>query len=160
MIYRDYLKDKNQNSIKFKEAEGSSPLAFSHSKGRDLKNYQIYGNSTQKTTGKNLISSLPYYYPTPDDNYSVEVEYWTIFAACDEDGTSKATLENENDYIDIPEKYENLFKMALMPLAMVYAIASETDENHSGYKRQYDEAYKNLIEFSRGIDIEKRIGWR
>ena len=50
--------------------------------------------------------------------------------------------------------------MALMPLAMVYAIASETDENHSGYKRQYDEAYKNLIEFSRGIDIEKRIGWR
>lgn len=55
MIYRDYLKDKNQNSIKFKEAEGSSPLAFSHSKGRDLKNYQIYGNSTQKTTGKNLF---------------------------------------------------------------------------------------------------------
>ena len=57
MIYRDYLKDKNQNSIKFKEVEGSSPLAFSHSKGRDLKNYQIYGNSTQKTTGKNI---LPY----------------------------------------------------------------------------------------------------
>lgn len=57
MIYRDYLKDKNQNSIKFKEVEGNSPLAFSHSKGRDLKNYQIYGNSTQKTTGKNI---LPY----------------------------------------------------------------------------------------------------
>ena len=52
---RDYLKDKNQNSIKFKEAEGASPLSISHSKGRDLKNYQIYGNSTQKTTGKNLF---------------------------------------------------------------------------------------------------------
>lgn len=57
MIYRDYLKAKNQNSIKFKEIEGASPLSISHSKGRDLKNYQIYGNSTQKTTGKNI---LPY----------------------------------------------------------------------------------------------------
>lgn len=57
MIYRDYLKAKNQNSIKFKEVEGTSPLSIFHSKGRDLKNYQIYGNSTQKTTGKNM---LPY----------------------------------------------------------------------------------------------------
>lgn len=57
MIYREYLKAKNQNSIKFKEVEGPSPLSIFHSKGRDLKNYQIYGNSTQKTTGKNM---LPY----------------------------------------------------------------------------------------------------
>lgn len=123
-------------------------------------NYEILEEKEGKPEKFFYKNDKLYLYPTPDDTYSVEVEYWTIFAACDEDGTSKATLENENDYIDIPEKYENLFKMALMPLAMVYAIASETDENHSGYKRQYDEAYKNLIEFSRGIDIEKRIGWR
>ena len=98
-----------------------------------------------------------YLYPTPDNAYKVEVEYWTIFAACDEDGIVKATLENENDYINIPEKYEDLFEMALLPKTMVYAIASDSDENHSGYQRQYEEAYKNLIEFSKGIDIEKRI---
>lgn len=123
-------------------------------------NYELLEDKEGKPEKFYYKNDNLYLYPTPDDNYTVEVEYWTIFAACDEDGTSKATLEEENDYIDIPEKYEHLFKMALMPLAMVYAIASETDENNSGYQKQYDNAYKNLIEFSRGIDIEKRIGWR
>lgn len=123
-------------------------------------NYELLEDKEGKPEKFYYKNDNLYLYPTPDDSYTVEVEYWTIFAACDEDGTSKATLEEENDYIDIPEKYEHLFKMALMPLAMVYAIASETDENNSGYQKQYDNAYKNLIEFSRGIDIEKRIGWR
>lgn len=99
-------------------------------------------------------------YPTPDDSYDVEIEYWTIFAACDEDGNSKATLEVDTDYIDIGEKYESIFKAALLPLCMVYAIASDSDENHSGYQRQYEDAYKILVEFTRGIEIDKRIGWR
>ena len=99
-------------------------------------------------------------YPTPDDSYDVEIEYWTIFAACDEDGNSKATLEADTDYIDIDEKYESIFKAALLPLCMVYAIASDSDENHSGYQRQYEDAYKILVEFTRGIEIDKRIGWR
>jgi hypothetical protein len=90
----------------------------------------------------------------------MEVEYWTIFAACDENGTSKATLEEENDYIDIPEKYEKLFMAALLPLSMVYAIASDSDENHSGYQRQYDEAYKILCNYARGIETEKTYGWK
>lgn len=99
-------------------------------------------------------------YPTPDDSYDVEIEYWTIFAACDEDGNSKATLEVDTDYIDIDEKYESIFKAALLPLCMVYAIASDSDENHSGYQRQYEDAYKILVEFTRGVEIDKRIGWR
>ena len=99
-------------------------------------------------------------YPTPDANYNMEVEYWTIFAACNESGDSKATLEEENDYIDIPEKYEHLFKAALAPLCMVYAIASDSDENHSGYKRQYDEAYKILCDYASGVEIRKRYGWK
>ena len=99
-------------------------------------------------------------YPTPDDSYDVEIEYWTIFAACDEDGNSKATLEVDTDYIDIDEKYESIFKAALLPLCMVYAIASDSDENHSGYQRQYEDAYKILVEFTCGIEIDKRIGWR
>lgn len=98
-------------------------------------------------------------YPIPEDVYTIEVEYWTIFAACDKDGISKATLEQETDYIDIPAKYEYIFKAALLPLCMVYAIASDIDENHTGYVRQYNDAYKILIDFTRGIDIDKRIGW-
>ncbi|MCM1296183.1 MAG: hypothetical protein NC311_11635 [Muribaculaceae bacterium] len=100
-----------------------------------------------------------YLYPIPDKNYTLEVEYWSIFSACDENGTSKATLEEEKDYIDISEKYENLFKMALLPLCMMYAISSETDEYYSGYKKQYEDAYKILIEYTKSIDKEKRIGW-
>lgn len=98
-------------------------------------------------------------YPTPDDIYQIEIEYWTIFAAKNEDNEEKATLEEETDYIDVPTKYEHLFLNALMPLAMLYAIASDSDENTSGYKRQYDEAYKILIDFTRGLDVEKRVCW-
>lgn len=98
-----------------------------------------------------------YLYPTPDDVYKIEIEYWTIFAAKDNRGISKANLENENDYIDIPEKYEDLFKNALLPLAMTYLIASESDENYSDYVRQYKKAYMRLIDLATGIDKEKRI---
>lgn len=98
-------------------------------------------------------------YPVPDDNFVMEVEYWTTFCACDEDGESKATLEADTDYIDIPEKYEHLFEAALLPLCMVYAIASEADENYSGYQKQYDEAYKILCDYARGVELDKKIGW-
>lgn len=99
-------------------------------------------------------------YPTPDKSYDIEVEYITFDAACDEDGETKANLVEETDYINIEERYEDLFEKALMPLAMTYLIASESDENFSQYKEQYERAYKNLIDFCRGADIDKRIGWR
>ena len=101
-----------------------------------------------------------YLYPTPDSIYKIEVEYWTIFTSKDNRGISKSTLEDEDDYIDIPAKYETIFKNALLPLSMTYLIASEADENYSGYKQQYDEAYKILLKFTRGINIDKTIGWR
>lgn len=100
-----------------------------------------------------------YLYPTPDDVYEVKVEYWTMFAACDSEGKSKATLVAEDDYIDIPEKYNEVFKNALITKCMVYAIASDADENHSGYQRQFDEAYKVLVDYVRGVEIDKTMGW-
>ena len=98
-----------------------------------------------------------YLYPTPDATYKVDVDYWALFSACNKEEESKATLELEDDYIDIPEKYEHVFKMALLPLAMTVAIANETDENYSGYYKQYEKAYKILIDFCRGLDTEKRM---
>jgi len=100
-----------------------------------------------------------YLYPTPDNRYLVTVDYQSLYPACDSEGSEKATLVDDDDYINIPEKYEQLFKSALLPKAMYYAIASETDENYNGYKEQYEEAYKLLIKYSRGIDIDKTIGW-
>lgn len=99
-------------------------------------------------------------YPTPDKAYTVNVEYLTFNAACDSEGTEKANLKEETDYINIDERYADLFENTLMPLAMTYLIASDTDENFSQYKAQYENAYKNLIEMCKGADIEKTIGWR
>lgn len=99
-------------------------------------------------------------YPTPDKVYELNVEYLTFEAACDEDGNTKFNLEEDTDYINIPEDYEDLFEKALMPLAMTYLIASDTDENFSQYRAQYEAAYKNLIDYCLGADIDKTIGWR
>lgn len=100
-----------------------------------------------------------YIYPTPDKAYEIKIGYLSFNTACDEDGESKATLEKEGDYIDIGEQYKDLFLKALMPLAMTYLIASEQDENFSQYKKQYDAAYKVLIDFCRGIENDKIITW-
>lgn len=101
-----------------------------------------------------------YLYPTPDNIYKITIDYNSIYAAKTFNGIPKATLENEDDCIDIPVKYEQLFKSALLPLAMTYTIASTSDENFAGYQKQYEDAYKILIEYSTGINIDKTIGWR
>lgn len=55
MIYSNWLREKSHNAIKFGEAEGN-PCALKYSKGKKLKNYEIYGNSVQETrSGKNLF---------------------------------------------------------------------------------------------------------
>lgn len=101
-----------------------------------------------------------YLYPTPDDVYTVNIEYYALYPAVDgATDEDKYTLINEDDYINIPERYEQIFKNALLPLAMVYAIASNSDENHSGYQRQYEDALQILIDFSQGVDKYKYKGW-
>ena len=102
-----------------------------------------------------------YFYPVPDKNYNVFIDYLSIYPACNEDGEEKQFLEEETDYLNIPEEYHALFKCALMPLTMWnYLIASESDENSSAYEIQYKRAYKQLIKYTKGIETEKTIGWR
>lgn len=120
----------------------------------------------QKTTGKpesfyiDAAKDEIVLYPTPNAIYNVEVDYWTIFPAVSKQHFPKATLEKEDDQINVPEKYERLFLNALLPLAMMYAIASETDENYAGYYRQYKDAYRQLLEYSQSVTSEKSIGYR
>ena len=98
-------------------------------------------------------------YPTPDKEYTVEIEYQTLQMGKNADDEPIFELVNEDDVIDIPAKYETVFKNALITLSMVYGIADESDENYSSYHRQYRNAYKTLIRYSKGIDKENRITW-
>lgn len=122
--------------------------------------YEILEEKTGEPESFFVKNERIYLYPTPNNIYNVDAEYLTIYPACDELGNSKATLEVDTDYIDIPERYEILFENALITLTMVYAIASESDENYAGYLKQYNDAYKLLIEFTKGIELDRRIGWR
>ena len=121
--------------------------------------YEISEEASGKPEYFYLKNDKIYLYPTPDDNYTVNVDYLTIFTSKARNGISKLTLENADDYIDIPPKYDMLFKSALLPFAMTYAIASETDENYSGYMQQYRDAYKTLIDETKGMEKDKVIGW-
>ena len=50
MLYRDYLKSKYQNTaVKLANAEGV-PCALEYSKGKNMRNYEVYGNSVQDGT--------------------------------------------------------------------------------------------------------------
>lgn len=50
MLYRDYLKSKYQNTaVKLANAEGV-PCVLEYSKGKNMRNYEVYGNSVQDGT--------------------------------------------------------------------------------------------------------------
>lgn len=159
-INKDSYKLPNGNIIK-KVVKGSEVYAVKYNKTflDYLSDYETLEDKTGKPQGFYIENDKIFLYPTPDDVYKISIEYLNTFAVLSSDGISKANLEEETDYIDIPEKYEDLFANALLPLAQLYNIASEQDENYSAYKKQFDSAYKILIEFTQGIDINKSIGW-
>lgn len=60
MIYGNYLRDKyNNTAIKLADAEGV-PCVMEYSKGKNLRNYEIYGNSMQNST------------PSPDNPVEIQ----------------------------------------------------------------------------------------
>lgn len=124
------------------------------------RDYEILEDKTGEPESFALLNDKICIYPTPDAAYDIKVDYLTFEAACNADGDTKFNLEEDDDYINISEDYEDLFEKCLMPLAMTYLIASDTDENFSQYHKQYETAYKNLIDFCRGADIDKTIGWK
>lgn len=150
----------NGNIIK-KSVSGS--MVYSVRIGKDylefLDNYETLEDKEDKPTGFYIKNDSLFLYPTPDDAYTVTIEYLTLAIGEDDFGDSVYSLKNDNDSINIPEKYENIFKNALITKSMLYAIASEQDENYSGYKEQYDKAYKILIHYTSGLNKDKRVIW-
>ena len=124
-----------------------------------LDDYETLEDREGTPTGFYIKNDSLFLYPTPDDTYTVTIEYLTLAIGENDFGDSVYSLQNDEDTIDVPEKYENIFKNALITKSMLYAIASETDENYSGYKEQFDKAYKILISYTAGLDKEKRVYW-
>ena len=124
-----------------------------------LENFETLEDKEDKPTGFYIKNDTLKLYPTPDNTYTITVDYLTLAIGEDDFGDSVYSLKNDNDTINIPEKYENIFKNALITKSMLYAIASESDENYSGYKEQFDKAYKILISYTSGLNKEKRVYW-
>lgn len=100
-----------------------------------------------------------YVYPTPDAAYTVNISYYKTAYALDSDGQEKQELVEDDDCINIPEKYEALFKNCAISLAMLYAIADESDENYTGYQNQYNNALEILIDNCKNGSTDKYIVW-
>lgn len=124
-----------------------------------LDDYETLEDKEGTPTGFYIKNDSLFLYPAPDDTYTVTIEYLTLAIGENDFGDSVYSLQNDEDTIDVPEKYENIFKNALITKSMLYAIASEQDENYSGYKEQYDKAYKILISYTSGLTKEQRVYW-
>ena len=124
-----------------------------------LAEFETLETKSGTPTGFYVSNENIYLYPTPDKAYTVNIEYLTLAIGEDDFGTAVFSLVNDEDTIDIPEKYENIFKNALITKSMLYAIASESDENYSGYKEQYERAYKILLDYTSGLKKERKVFW-
>ena len=99
------------------------------------------------------------FYPTPDSDYTINIDYFLLPYGLNNAEEQIYELKEDDDYINIPERYETLFKNCLISLAMIYAIADDNDENHSGYKRQYENSLKTLIDYCQNGISERNITW-
>ena len=86
-----------------------------------------------------------YIYPTPDDSYTITIDYYLLPFGLKKDGTDIYELTDADDEINISEKYETYFKNVVIAKAMLYAITDQSDENDSGYREQYNDALGVLL---------------
>lgn len=128
--------------------------------GKELQYLEDTSNLTDKegtpeyfyVKGENI-----YFYPTADDTYKIEISYLLLPYALSEDGDELYEFKEETDTLNVPDKYCPMFRNCLISLSMIYAIADESDENHSGYQKQYDDALMTLIEYCNTPIVDRRI---
>lgn len=100
-----------------------------------------------------------YFYPIADKNYQIEMSYLLLPYGLNAEEDEIYELVNEDDTLNIPEKYSALFRNCLISLAMIYAIADENDENHSGYLKQYQDALMTLIDYCNTPLTDRKVYW-
>ena len=96
-------------------------------------------------------------YPTPDKRYTISINFLTLAYSFKSDGTPIFELSDPEDIIDIPLHLNTLFKNALITKTMLYAISSKSDEIYSGYKEQFEKAYRLLVKYSKSINNDKKV---
>lgn len=124
-----------------------------------LSDYEVLDEEYGEPKGFYIDGESLYIYPTPDNAYTLNIRYLLLPYGLNAEDDEIYELNEEDDYINIPEKYETLFKNCLISLAMMYAIADESDENYSGYKQQYEDALATLIKYCRNSIIDRNITW-
>lgn len=100
-----------------------------------------------------------YFDKIPDKSYEVTIKYLLNPFGLNSKKKKIYELENNDDYINIDEKYEKKFKNCVISLAMMYAIAEETDENYSAYERQYNDSLDVLITSCNTGLNNRKITW-
>lgn len=106
-----------------------------------------------------IVGDKLFIYPTPDASYQVDLTYLKLPCVLSANLDQQMELKEDDDYVNISEKYEVLFKNCLISLSMMYAIAEETDENYSAYKKQYEDALMVLLKYCRNGSIDRNIVW-
>ena len=95
--------------------------------------------------------------PIPDKRYKVDINYLTLAYSLKSDGIPVFELKNEDDLIDIPNHLNTLFKNALITKTMLYSISSKSDEIYSGYKEQFEKAFRLLVKYSKSVNTDKKV---
>ncbi len=124
-----------------------------------IEDYRDLQPKTGRPTGFFVEDDKICFYPMPDKVYRVSVDYYSLAVGYDSYDNPVYRLQKGDDYINIPEQYEQLFINALISKVMMYALVDISDDNYTGYNIQYEKAYKALI---RSMGIRKKvrkIGW-
>lgn len=115
--------------------------------------------SVGRPTGFYIEGNKLCFYPCPDKVYRVKIDYYTLAVGYDASSNPVYRLDRADDYIEIPEQYEQLFLNALISKTMMYALVDVSDENFAGYNVQYEKAYRALIKSLGMRKKTRRIGW-
>lgn len=96
-------------------------------------------------------------YPVPQEKGIVTIDYMTLVIGETKDGNELFVLKNDSDILLVPIHLEELMKEAIITRTMLNTIASESDENYSAYLKQADRAYKLLVKYSKGVELDKKF---
>lgn len=99
------------------------------------------------------------FFPAPDDIYKIDISYLTFAIGVDASDEPIYALRLSSDTIVLPDKFQQLFINALISKAMMYVIASPSDENYMGYAIQYEKAFRQLIKATGGRKKYRRISF-
>ena len=161
-LSNDRNKVSMPNGKLFKESVNNKTTYGINCNGKHLEylpDYETLEEQVGTPEGFYLKGENIYFYPTADDTYTINITYLSLPYAVDEEGNELYELTDETDMLNIPDKYSALFRNCLISLAMIYAIADENDENHSGYQRQYEDALSKLIDYCNTPLIDRTLYW-